>query len=116
MPVGSQRFESRQSMKNKQFEVFHYRDKKMDGVGIHHHDFFAVYFFLSGRVSFKVEGRSYHLEPGDLLLQVDNTRILSMDDLNSVLYRHQVGDTVKAVIFRGGQQAAVDLVLTEDKG
>ena len=68
MPVGSQRFESRQSMKGKQFEVFHYRDKKMDGVGIHHHDFFEVYFFLSGRVSFKVEGRSYHLEPGDLLL------------------------------------------------
>lgn len=68
MPVGSQRFDSRQSMKDKRFEVFHYRDKKMDGVGIHHHDFFEVYFFLSGRVSFKVEGWSYHLEPGDLLL------------------------------------------------
>lgn len=68
MPVSSQRFDSRQSMKDKRFEVFHYRDKKMDGVGIHHHDFFEVYFFLSGRVSFKVEGRSYHLEPGDLLL------------------------------------------------
>ena len=68
MPVSSQHFDSRQSMKDKRFEVFHYRDKKMDGVGIHHHDFFEVYFFLSGRVSFKVEGRSYHLEPGDLLL------------------------------------------------
>lgn len=68
MPIGAQRFDSRQSMKNKRFEVFHYRDKKMDGVGIHHHDFFEVYFFLSGRVSFKVEGKSYHLEPGDLLL------------------------------------------------
>ena len=68
MPVSSQRFDSRQSMKDKRFEVFHYRDKKMDGVGIHHHDFFEVYFLLSGRVSFKVEGRSYHLEPGDLLL------------------------------------------------
>ena len=68
MPVGSQRFDSRQSMKDKRFEVFHYRDKKIDGVGIHHHELFEVYFFLSGRVSFKVEGRSYHLEPGDLLL------------------------------------------------
>ena len=55
-------------MKDKRFEVFHYRDKKMDNVGIHHHDFFEVYFFLGGRVSFKVEGKSYHLEPGDLLL------------------------------------------------
>lgn len=68
MPVRSQHFDSRQSMKDKRFEVFHYRDKKMDGVSIHHHDFYEVYFFLSGRVSFKVEGRSYHLEPGDLLL------------------------------------------------
>ena len=68
MPVNAQRFDSRQSMKDKRFEVFHYRDKKMDHVGIHHHDFFEVYFFLSGRVSFKVEGKSYHLEPGDLLL------------------------------------------------
>lgn len=68
MPIGAQRFDSRQSMKDKRFEVFHYRDKKMDNVGIHHHDFFEVYFFLSGKVSFKVEGRSYHLEPGDLLL------------------------------------------------
>ena len=38
MPVGSQRFDSRQSMKDKRFEVFHYRDKKLDNVGIHHHD------------------------------------------------------------------------------
>ena len=68
MPVNAQRFDSRQSMKDKRFEVFHYRDKKMDSVGIHHHDFFEVYFFLGGRVSFKVEGKSYHLEPGDLLL------------------------------------------------
>lgn len=68
MPINAQRFDSRQSMKDKRFEVFHYRDKKMDHVGIHHHDFFEVYFFLSGRVSFKVEGKSYHLEPGDLLL------------------------------------------------
>lgn len=68
MAIRAQRFDSRQSMKDKRFEVFHYRDKKMDHVGIHHHDFFEVYFFLSGRVSFKVEGRPYHLEPGDLLL------------------------------------------------
>ena len=68
MSIRAQRFDNRQSMKDKRFEVFHYRDKKMDRVGIHHHDFFEVYFFLNGRVSFKVEGRSYHLEPGDLLL------------------------------------------------
>lgn len=68
MPIYAQRFDSRQSMKNKRFEVFHYRDKKLSNVGLHHHDFFEIYFFLSGRVTFRVEGRAYHLEPGDLLL------------------------------------------------
>jgi len=58
----------------------------------------------------------YGIEPGDLLLQVDDSRIVSMDDLNAVLYRHQVGDTVTLIIYRAGQQASVDLILTEDKG
>lgn len=68
MPMNAQRFDSRQSMKNKRFEVFHYRDKRLENVSVHHHDFYEVYFFLSGNVSFRVEGRTYHLEPGDLLL------------------------------------------------
>ncbi len=68
MAFNAQRFDSRQSMKNRRFEIFHYREKKPGSVGVHHHDFFEVYFFISGRVSFRVEGRVYSLEPGDLLL------------------------------------------------
>ena len=56
------------------------------------------------------------IEPGDLLLQVDNSRIITMEDLNAVLFNHQVGDTVNVIIYRAGQQASVQLVLTEDKG
>ena len=56
------------------------------------------------------------IEPGDLLLQVDDSRIISMDDLNAVLYRHQVGDNVSVVVYRAGQRASVTLTLTEDKG
>lgn len=56
------------------------------------------------------------IEPGDLLLQVDDNRIISMDDLNAVLYRHQIGDSVNVVIYRAGQRASVTLTLTEDKG
>ncbi len=62
------RFDSRQSMNNKQFEIFHYRDKMMETVGVHHHDYFEVYFLLGGTVSFQVEGKLFLLEPGDLLL------------------------------------------------
>ena len=58
----------------------------------------------------------YGIEPGDILLYIDEDRIITMDDLNTVLYKHAVGDTVTAVIYRAGQQAKVDLTLTENKG
>jgi AraC-like DNA-binding protein len=63
-----QQFERRQSMKNRQFEVFHYRERRPGNMEVHHHDFFEVYFLLGGEVSFRVEGRTYTLKPGDMLL------------------------------------------------
>ena len=63
-----QRYNSRQRMQNKHFEIFHYRDKKPEDIGIHHHDFYELYFFLSGEAQFSVEGRHYCLEKGDILL------------------------------------------------
>ena len=64
----AQTFDGRQSMKNKKFEIFHYRDKKPENISIHHHNFYEVYFFLKGDVKFTVEGKLYTLEHGDLLL------------------------------------------------
>ncbi len=68
MATKAQSFDYRQSMMNKQFEVFHYRDRKGENISIHHHDFFEIYFLLEGNVDFLVEGKTHHLEPGDLLL------------------------------------------------
>ncbi len=68
MATKAQRFDYRQSMKNKQFEVFHYRDKKGENISVHHHDFYEIYFLLGGNVDFLIEGKTHHLEPGDLLL------------------------------------------------
>jgi len=68
MTNNAQRFDSRQSMQNKTFEVFHYRDQKMGDLEIHHHDFYEVYLFLGGRVQFQVEAKTFQLESGDLLL------------------------------------------------
>ncbi len=64
----SQHFDPRQDMLAHNFEVFHYRDARPNPVAVHHHDFYEVYLFLSGHVEYRVEGRTYHLEPGDLLL------------------------------------------------
>ena len=68
MSYSHQHFDARQSMSNKQFEIFHYRDQHLENVNVHHHDFYEIYFFLSGNVRFRIEGRTYCLEPGDLLL------------------------------------------------
>ena len=61
-------FDPRQSMSSSTFEIFHYRDAKFEGVAVHQHDFYEVYFFISGNVEYSVEGKSYLLKQGDLLL------------------------------------------------
>ncbi len=63
-----QNFDPRQSMTSNEFEVFHYCDAKFEGVPVHQHDFYEVYFFIRGNVEYNVEGKSYHLKSGDILL------------------------------------------------
>ena len=64
----TQRFDNRQTMKNNTFEVFRYKDDYPKDVALHHHDFYEIYFFLSGNVQYNIESRSYLLTPGDVLL------------------------------------------------
>lgn len=64
----SQRFDPRQTMQRDTFEVFHYREPRPNTVEVHHHDFYEVYYLLSGEVEYWVEGRIIRMQPGDLLL------------------------------------------------
>lgn len=61
-------FDPRQAMANKPYEIFHYYDSYVKEVGTHHHDFYELYCFVGGEVNYVVEGQSYSLEPGDILL------------------------------------------------
>lgn len=63
-----QQFSPRQIMETPDFEVFHYLDSRPIDVEYHNHDFYEIFFFLSGRVSYVIEGKTYHLKPGDILL------------------------------------------------
>lgn len=58
----------RQSMLTNDYEVFHYSDKAMDRVNLHHHDFYECYLFISGDVTYIIEGKTYSLLPGDIIL------------------------------------------------
>ncbi len=64
----SQRFDPRQTMQRDTFEVFHYREPRPNTVEVHHHDFYEVYYLLSGEVEYWVDGRIIRMRSGDLLL------------------------------------------------
>ena len=68
MKKTARQFDPRQVMHRPDFEIFHYHDPKMREVPLHHHDFYEVYYFLSGKVDYLVEGRTYTLLPEDVLL------------------------------------------------
>ena len=72
-PVG-QCFTHRQYMIHSSFEFFHYRDDPELQVEFHNHDFYEIYLFLSGKVTYIIEGKSYSLKPNDILL-VNNKEI-----------------------------------------
>ena len=50
------------------FRLFHLKDKKEQQFDFHYHDFDKIVIFLSGKVTYIVEGKSYHLKPWDILL------------------------------------------------
>ena len=56
------------------------------------------------------------IQTDDILMRINNTYITSMDDMNTVLYGHEVGDTVEVIIYRAGKQYRVSMTLSEAKG
>ena len=83
--------------------------------------FYQYYYrFPAGMLITEVELGSYAhyygIESGDILMAINDTPVTSMDEMNAVLWNHQVGDVVTVYIYRQGRQAAIELTLTEDKG
>lgn len=50
------------------FRLFHIKDQTPKEYKYHYHDFHKVIVFLSGKVSYHIEGKTYHLNPWDILL------------------------------------------------
>ncbi len=50
------------------FRLFHIRDKKRCEFDYHYHDFNKIIIFLSGNVTYLIEGKTYYLKPWDILL------------------------------------------------
>ncbi len=61
-------FDPRQNMFKPGYEIAHKQDTYLKDVQLHHHDFYEVYFLMSGDVTYAIESNIYHLMPGDVLL------------------------------------------------
>ena len=68
MKPARQEFTSRQHMISRDFEFYHYKDEHPVEVEYHNHLFYEVFSFVSGDVTYIVEGKSYRLKPGDIVL------------------------------------------------
>lgn len=68
MALQPQMFDPRQEMGKPDFELQYKRDSYLKDVELHHHDFFELYFLMSGDVTYIIESKIYHVMPGDILL------------------------------------------------
>ena len=50
------------------FRLFHIKDQTKREFSYHYHDFHKVIIFLSGKAAYHIEGKSYYLNPWDILL------------------------------------------------
>ena len=50
------------------FRLFHINDQTKEDFSYHYHDFHKIIVFISGKVTYHIEGKAYHLKPRDILL------------------------------------------------
>ena len=50
------------------FHLFHIKDRLQRTYNFHYHDFLKILVHLEGNVIYTIEGRSYSLCPGDIVL------------------------------------------------
>ena len=61
-------FDPSQKMKRPDFELQYKRDSYLKKVRLHHHDFYEIYFLITGDVTYTIESNLYKVVPGDILL------------------------------------------------
>lgn len=53
---------------NQDFRLFHIKDQIEKEFEFHYHDFNKIVVFISGKVTYIIEGKTYYLKPWDILL------------------------------------------------
>lgn len=62
------KFNPRQYMVSKDFEIFYYNDTNFSNVKSHTHNYYEFYFFLQGEIDLMVSERAFTMKAGDVAL------------------------------------------------
>lgn len=92
-------FDSRQIMARPDYEIQHKLDTSLKSVQLHHHDFYEMFFLVSGDVTYSIESKIYHVMPGDMLL-------ISPMELHSALIRSDTAPYERYVLWLSPEQIA----------
>lgn len=79
-------------MLSSDYEIFHYKDAYLNEITLHHHDFYEIYFFLSGEVKYIIEGKIYKLLPGDVV-------IINSNELHQPLFEDSTKSYERIVLW-----------------
>ena len=69
---------------NEDYRLFHLRDSRALTLDYHYHEFDKLVFQLGGRAAYSIEGKSYPLQPMDILLVSRNLIHLPVVDPEQV--------------------------------
>ncbi len=139
MPLQPQSFDPRQEMLHPDFELQYKRDFFLKNVALHHHDFFEIYYLISGDVTYAINDRIRRVSPGDILiiapgelhqiyirseesayeryvLWVKPSLITGLSSIQSDLLRHldpQKPNAVRQLRLQGADQQQIHCLLSE---
>ena len=58
-------------------------------------------------------GEKAGLKIGDVIIEADGTKITTMDELNEIKNKKQIGDTIKHKVYRDGKEKTITVTLQE---
>ncbi len=92
MRIAPQKFDPRQEMRDTDCELQYKQDSYLKDVALHHHDFYELYYLVSGDVTYTIESKLYHVHPGDILL-------ISPNELHQVHIRPEMAVYERYVLW-----------------
>lgn len=105
----------RQTMEKEGCEIFHYFDRALYGVPLHHHDFYEVYYILRGETDYILEERCYHLCPGSLLLIAPHELHCPKDGGTGPIERFVLWVSIPQMIFLAERIPAINYILSKHR-